>query len=176
MIEIHHIHDEKNSYILKILTKEFSLIENTDIVKNYHPDYSTTPGNFFFILKSGRYNYEKGKYYILLDGDEFIASAGWNEYDYDCDLALVLTRAYVKRQHRSKFYLGKNILPLTINDTIKYKKTWMTVNEYNINVYNWINRSQDKSIGSWPEIYKNFRTIGIKNIYYTDQYIMEYIR
>lgn len=181
MTIIHEIHDDSNSFIIDILKNEFSLIDDIKISKNYNPKYFDVPGNLFFILKTGRFGVGKGKYYVLLDNNnKFIASAGWNQYELDNEIALVLTRAYIKKEYRAKYYLGNIILPLIISETNSYKKTWMTVNDHNINVYNWVDRNSKGKrpvlFNNWPAIYKKFIPIGIKNIYYTDQYVMEYIR
>jgi len=77
---------------------------------------------------------------------------------------------YVNPRYRSKFYIGNHVLPIIIKETHHYKKVWTTFNEYNKSLYDWISRGT----GEWPEIYKNFKPIGKKNIYYTEQYVAEF--
>ena len=171
-MKIHTIHDLTNHYVINILKKEFNTITDTNIISNYHPDYSDFSGNLFYILDNGRYI--RGKYFIIVDEtDNFIASAGWNELN--ADVALVLTRMYVSPKFRHTFIIGKTLLPLIVNETVEYKKLWGTINQYNKSMYNWIARyeSQNK-IGNWPDIYKNFKPIGQKLINNTLQYVLEY--
>ena len=171
-MKIHTIHDLTNHYVINILKKEFNTITDTNIISNYHPDYSDFSGNLFYILDNGRYI--RGKYFIIVDEtDNFIASAGWNELN--ADVALVLTRMYVSPKFRHTFIIGKTLLPLIVNETVEYKKLWGTINQYNKSMYNWIARyeSQNK-IGNWPDIYKNFKPIGQKLINNTLPYVLEY--
>jgi hypothetical protein len=55
---------------------------------------------------------------------------------------------------------------------------YITANGYNSAIYQWFVRANEgKSPGlfsDWPDIYKNFKPIGKKNIYYTEQYVIEY--
>ena len=59
-----------------------------------------------------------------------------------------------------------------------YDKVWITANEHNKMIYNWFERaSKNKKaalFNDWPPIYRNFKTIGKKTIYYTEQYVVEY--
>ncbi len=171
-MKIHTIHDLTNTDVINILKKEFNTITDTNIISNYHPDYSDFSGNLFYILAHGRYI--RGKYFIIVDEtDNFIASAGWNELN--ADVALVLTRMYVSPKFRHTFPIGKTLLPLIVNETVEYKKLWGTINEYNKSMYNWIARSElQNKIGNWPDIYKNFKPIGQKLINNTLQYVLEY--
>ena len=173
-MKIHAIHDLTNPHVINILKKEFNTITDTNIISNYHPDYSDFSGNLFYILAHGRYI--RGKYFIIVDEtDNFIASAGWNEFNVD--VALILTRMYVSPKFRTRYIIGKTVLPTMLTETMEYKNVWMTVNQYNKSMYNWIARyeSQNK-IGNWPDIYKNFKPIGQQVINNTLQYVLEYQR
>lgn len=175
---IHEIHDLTNKHVIDILKQGLSEITDDSLAKNYHPDYISTPGNLFYILNAGRYRKGKGKYWVLENDGSYLGSAGWNEYELDTDIALVLTRAYIPKKLRGNYILAKNILPSMILETGTYKKVWLTVNEYNSLIYQWFLRSSNNKrptlFNNWPEIYKNFLPIGKKDIYYTHQYVMEY--
>jgi hypothetical protein len=174
-MQIHEIHDLSNTVVIDLLKREFAKITDNTIIKNYHPDYENTPGNFFDILAKGRY--EKGCYYIIEDGD-YVGSAGWNEYN--ADTALLMTRMYVSPKYRVQYYLGNNLLPLMIKNTSTYNKQWMTVNSYNVGLYKWFERSVEGKATSlfnnWPDIYKQFKPVGMHTVYYTEQYVVEYIK
>ena len=173
-MKIHTIHDLTNTHVINILKKEFNTITDTNIISNYHPDYSDFSGNLFYILAHGRYI--RGKYFIIVDDtDTFIASAGWNELNVD--VALVLTRMYVSPKFRTRYIIGKTVLPTMLTESIEYNKVWMTVNQYNKSIYNWLVRNEiQNKIGNWPDIYKNFKPIGQQVINNTLQYVLEYKR
>jgi hypothetical protein len=173
---IHEIHDLSNEYVTTLLKKGLSEITDENLKNNYHPDYIDTPGNLFCILKQGRY--VNGKYYVLEVDGQYICSAGWNEYELDSNIALLLTRLYIAPKHRTKQYAGTYILPKALEEAKNYKHIWLTVNEYNKGLYSWFDRRlKGRRTGlfcDWPEIYKKFTPIGKRHIYYTEQYVVEY--
>jgi len=173
---IHMIHDLSNHYVINLLKHSLSTITDLGIVKNYHPDYSNTPGNLFYILAEGRY--QNGTYYVVEEEEKYVCSSGWNRYCEDADTALLLTRAYIPESNRSKYLLSKYLLHLMINETAQYKKIWITCNEHNRSIYNAFERlhaGQPAGLfNQWPDIYKKFKPIGIKTIYSTQQYVVEY--
>ena len=107
-----------------------------------------------------------------------MCSAGWNRYDLDHNVALLLTRMYVDPIHRFKYIIGNNVLPIMIQEAILYDKLWITANDYNRSIYRYFERaSQNKRpvlYNDWPDIYKRFKPIGQKTVYYTSQWIAEY--
>lgn len=174
---LHEIHDFSNSYAINLLKRGLSNITDPDILKNYHPDYSDYSGNLFFILENGRYANGVGKYYILEEDGEYIGSAGWNEYEHDRSVAFALTRMYTSKSNRGKFVIANNILPLTLKETSRYDKVWMSVNSHNKALYQWFVRANSNKRASlfneWPDIYKNFVPVGEMMIYNTLQYVVE---
>ncbi len=176
-MNIHAIHDTSDSIALNLLKKEFSSITNPIYIKNYHPEYSNTPGNFFYVLSEGRYRVGYGKYLVLEDDNRYVCSAGWNEYALECDIALVLTRMYVSKEYRTQYLVGNHILPQLLDETATYNKVWITTNQYNRSIYNWFSRAAEGRnptlFNSWPEIYKSFKPIGQKEVYYTLQDVVE---
>lgn len=174
---IHEIHDLSNEYVINIIKKEFSNVIN-DHRSNYNPDSSDRPGNVFKILDDGRYRKGKGTYYVLENDGNFICSAGWNVYDIDPTIALVMTRMYVSPLYRGKFIIGNTVLPLLLEQTKNFNKIWLTVNENNKTIYDWFVRAdlglRPSLFNNWPEIYKKFKPIGLHTIYYTEQYVAEY--
>lgn len=179
-MNIHAIHDLTNPHVINILKKEFNTITDTNIISNYHPDYSDTAGNLFYILQAGRYRLSKGKYWVMEENGEYLGSAGWNEYELDTDVALVLTRTYVPKKFRGQYLLANHLLPMMLQETSNYQKTWLTVNEHNDVLYQWFLRSSENKrpalFNNWPQIYKKFYPIGKKDIYYTQQYVLEYTK
>ena len=172
------LHDLSDTYVTALLESGLSDITDSLVIKNYHPDYRDTPGNLFYILENGRYSLGKGTYYIVENNREFVCSAGWNEYDLDTDIALILTRMYVAPKYRVNYHVANYILPEILNEVIHYKHIWATVNEYNRALYEWFVRDKAGKrtalFNDWPDIYRKFRPIGKKTIYYTEQYIIEY--
>lgn len=174
---VHEIHDLSNDFITEILKSEFSKITDDKIIKNYHPDYSDEHSNIFYVLKHGRYKKDQGKYYVVEDQGQYVCSAGWNEYTEDTSIAFALTRMYIAPKYRGKYLVEKFILNKSLEETKKYKKIWLTVNEHNSTIYSWFVRAHEgKStalFNNWPDTYKLFQPIGKKLIYNTDQYVME---
>ncbi len=179
-MKIHVIHDLSNPHVINILKKEFNTITDTNIISNYHPDYSDTTGNLFYLLQSGRYTESKGKYWVMEENGEYLGSAGWNEYELDPDVALVLTRTYVSKKFRGQYLLATHLLLMMLQEASNYQKTWLTVNEHNDVLYQWFLRSAENKrpalFNNWPQIYKKFYPLGKKDIYYTQQYVMEYTK
>lgn len=169
------INDLSNHYVINLLKHGLSTINDLDTGKNYHPDHSNTPGNLFYILAEGRY--QNGNYFVMEEDGKYVGSAGWNPYG---DVALVLTRAFIPQAERRKYNMAQYLLPVIFEQTLDFKKLWITCNEYNFTIYQALTRLQDgKSAGlfsAWPPIYKKFVPIGKKTVYYTEQYVAEYIR
>lgn len=176
---IHEIQDLSNSRVVTLLKQAFSQITDDNLIKNYHPDYDYDSGNFFYVLKEGRFN--TGKYFVIEEDNNFMVSSGY--YSYTDDIALVLTRTYTAPIARHKHYLGKYLIPLMIGQTSHYKKVWTTVNEYNKHWYNWISKSNTNkdsgnksSLFDGPDYMKpwsKFRPIGKQTVNYVEQYVLE---
>ena len=178
-MKIHQIHDLSNEHIISILKNGVSEIRDDSIIKNYHPDYINSPGNLFYILKEGRYASDHGKYFVITDdSDKYVCSAGWNEYDVNPSVALLLTRMYITPLYRAQYIIGKSILPQMIDESKHYSKLWITANSHNIAIYKYFERaSQNKRtvlFNDWPDIYKQFKPIGKQTVYYTEQWVAEY--
>jgi hypothetical protein len=173
---IHEIHDLSNTIAIDVLKRGLSKISEELHLKNYHPDFSENTSNLFCILKNKRYI--KGKYYVIEEDNNYICSAGWNEYELDPNIALMMTRFYVMPEYRKKYYATSYILPKALEEVKNYKHIWMSMNEYNKSLYTWFDRaSQGKLPGLfnyWPDIYRKFYPIGKHDIYYTEQYVVEY--
>lgn len=177
-MKIHKIHDVTNLYAIDLLKKEFSTITNEQYIKNYHPDFCDTNSNIFYILNDIHGRYKTGCYYIIEEDEQFVCSAGWNEYEKD--IALALTRAYVSPKFRTKFYMGKYILPEIIEKTTAYKNLYITADSFNNAIYQYFVRAEQNKttalFNDWPDIYKKFKPIGLKLIYNTLQYVASYER
>jgi hypothetical protein len=179
MTKIHEIHDLNNATVIDILKHGLSEVVHDSIIKNYHPDYNNIPGNLFYILDQGRYRRGHGKYFVITDDyDKYVCSAGWNEYDLNPSVALLLTRMYITPAFRAQYIIGNTILPGMIQEAINYSKLWVTVNDHNHSIYKYFQRvSQNKRtalFNDWPDIYKRFKPIGKHTIYYTEQWTAEY--
>jgi hypothetical protein len=76
-----------------------------------------------------------------------------------------------------QYLIANNILTRTLEQTTHYNNIWLTVNEHNKALYNWfVRKEQNKRaalFNNWPEVYKRFKPIGKKTIYYTEQYVVE---
>lgn len=175
-MNIYKINDLSDKHVIEILSTSIhkEMFHNDALLKNYLYEFRTEPGNLFNILDKGRY--KSGNYFVVTDDDDqFVASAGWNEYDKDT--VLLLTRMLVNPTHRTSYVLGLKVLPLMIEETSEYKNIWMSVNEYNQGLYKWfVRKQQGKSTGlysDWPKIYEQFEPIGQKEIYNTKQYVVQ---
>lgn len=173
---IHEIQDLSNNIAVDVLKQGLSKITDETHLINYHPDFSDNPSNLFYILKYGRYT--TGKYYIVEEDGNYICSAGWNEYQYEPSIALLMTRFYVVPEYRKNYYASSYILPKALEEAKDYKHIWMTMNEYNKSLYTWFERASAGKLPGlfdyWPEVYRNFHPIGKRYIYYTEQYVVEY--
>ena len=177
-MRIHEIHDLTNKSVVDLLRNAMLDVDEPNLILNYHPDYSHEPGNLFYILQTGRYAQDRGKYYVITRGGEYVCSAGWNKYDYDDSIALLLTRMYVRPEYRCQFILGNMVLPTMIKETEQYKHRWITANNHNRGIYHFFERAASGKTTSlahdWPDLYKQFKPIGQHKVYFTDQWVAEY--
>lgn len=173
---LHELHDSSNKAVMNLLEDSLSKITDNDIIKNYHPDYKNDPANIFYILNDIYGRYRRGCYYVLEDDGEYVCSAGYNEYDLDQTIALALTRAYINPKHRTKYCMGEVILPKIIENTVHYEHLYITADSHNSAIYQWFVRANEGKrpamFNQWPDIYRKFKPIGKKNIYYTEQYVV----
>lgn len=176
-MQLHTVHDASDKFIIGLLEDSFSKITNSNLLKNYHPDYKNEPANIFYILNDANGRYGRGCYYVLEDNGNYVCSAGYNQYDLDSNVALALTRAYIDPKYRAKYFMGEYILPKIIDNTLGYDHVYITADSYNSAIYQWFVRANEGKrptmFNDWPEIYKKFKPIGKKNIYYTEQYVVE---
>lgn len=178
-MKIHTIHDLSDHKTINLLKFALFDVIQTDLIMNYHPDYQHQPGNLFYILDEGRYRQGQGKYYVVTDDyDKYVCSAGWNEYELDSDVALVLTRMYVHPGYRCQYILGNAVLPEMLREAAGHKHIWITSNDHNRAIYTYFERADSGQrtalFKDWPPIYKQFKPIGKKTVYYTEQWIAEY--
>jgi hypothetical protein len=164
--------------VVNVLARGLSKITDEDLAVNYHPDHADKNSNLFFILKYGRYRKGCGKYYILEDdNNNYVCSAGWNEYDDDPSIAFALTRMYVDPAHRTKYFVAEHILSKSLIEINNYEKIWLTVNKYNKRLYDWFVRADQNKrtalFNDWPDVYRRFKPIGEKMVYNTPQLVME---
>lgn len=174
--KIYEIRDLSNQKVLEILKAGISvnMFDNEDITKNYLYDHCNNPANLFYILQHGRYQH--GSYFVITDAaDNYLASAGWNQYNDDT--ALLLTRMLVIPEYRGSYILAKNVLQTMIDQTSEYKHRWITFNDYNLTLYKWFERVDQGKRGAlfnnWPDIYARFLPIGQHIINHTLQHVVE---
>lgn len=177
-MKIYKIHNLLDRKPIELLKNGLASVTDEKIIKIYHPDYSKTSGNLFAILEEGRYAEGVGAYYVIEIDGKYAASAGWNEYELDRSIAFALSRMYTYPDQRGKYQIANHILPMTLRETEKYQRVWLTVNEHNMTLYKWFLRSASGKSTSlsndWPDIYKKFKPIGKHNVYYTEQWVVEY--
>ena len=175
-MHIYTINDLSDSKVVNILKNGLSEITDARIIKNYHPDHTEFSGNLFYILDQGRYKNGLGNYFVIVDDNEnYVASAGWNQYELDPTIALLLTRMYVSTTYRTQYHIANYILPKILDEVKEYEHLWATWNLHNNTMSKWFSRYEEsKSTALWPEIYKKFKPIGKKIIYHTEQYVDEY--
>lgn len=173
----YEINDLSNSHVVDILKNgiQESMFESKQLAKNYCYDYRDEMGNLFYILDHDRY--QKGSYFVITDeNDEYIASAGWNEYTDE--VALMITRIFVSPKYRTQYIIGNDILPIMMKQAHQYKKLWITFNEYNKTIYDWFTRSSENKSTSlskhWPDVYREFKPVGKKEVNNTLQYVVEF--
>jgi hypothetical protein len=172
-MKVYEIHDLSDTRLADILKKGIGKVDDLNLRENYSPDFAHVNSNLFYILNEGRYKEGKGTYYIILeDDDSFVASTGWNEYTEDT--ALVLTRSYINPKARGTYVMGKYALPKMVEATAAYPKVWITVNDYNKRLYDWFVRNSEGKTAALgvkaPELYAKFEPIGLRTVYFTEQY------
>jgi hypothetical protein len=166
---IHSINNLTNNYVIDLLTENLSKIVDPKIIVNYNPKYKDNNANLFYLLANGRFS--TGNYYIMqLESGEYAGSAGWNKYTDDTALAFV--RAYIPTEFRVNYYMAKYLMPKILEETIDYKKLWLTCNDYNKAIYNGLTKTGLAS--AWPDEYKLFKPIGKHIVNYVEQYVAEY--
>jgi hypothetical protein len=174
-MKIHKINDLSNDYVVSLLTHAFENIPEHNLALNYHPFYKDKDENIFNMLSNGKFN--NGNYYVIEDNGVYAGSAGW--YQYKNEVSLVLVRAYIMPEYRTKYLMAAHILPEIFKES-KSKKLWITCNDYNKSIYDaLVSMSQGKSAGlfnSWPPIYAKFKPVGTKVVNNVSQYIAEYER
>ena len=145
LMNIYEINDLSNDKVIDILRYGINveMLDNPKLHKNYLYDYKDNAANLFYRLERGEY--KNGTYFVLVD-DNYIASAGW--YEYDKDTALLLTRMLVTPEYRSSYILGHTVLPTMIERTKKYKNVYVTFNDYNITLYKWFERVEQGKSGA----------------------------
>ena len=171
-MHVHRINDLTNEYVVNLLSSGLSSVEDSEL-QNYSPEFKTHNSNIFYILNQGRYKI--GAYFVVENNGEYVCSSGWNEYDNTT--ALVLTRSYVAKPYRATYPMATLLLPSMIEETASYQHTWLTCNSSSPRLYEWFVRAaQGKSpamFNNWPDIYRRFKPIGEKNIYYTPQLVAQ---
>ena len=174
-LKIHQINNLDNNDIVEILKSGITrdMFSNEQLAINYLYEHRDIPGNLFYILNQGRYS--TGKYFVLTIDDQYIASAGWNHYNDDT--ALVLTRMLVHPDYRTQYIIGKEVLPIMIEETSNYKNVWITANNYNKSIYQWFDRTaKGKSTSihnQWPSTYEKFKPIGQHIVNHTLQWVAQ---
>jgi len=157
---IHQIQNLSNTKVIKLLEKGLQKVTESELIKNYHPDYKNENSNLFYILHHDRFKI--GNYYIVEENNNYICSSGWNWYKDD--IALALTRTYVIPEYRQRNLIASNILPLIMEDSKSYNRLWITCNGYNKAIFNAFTRiQQGKATGltnTWDKIYGNFFSTG----------------
>ena len=111
---IHTIHDLSNLHVVDLLKSSLSSIVDVSIIDNYHPSRYHVPGNLFHILDHGRYKFGSGKYFVMEHDGEFVCSAGWNKYELNNDVALIMTRTYINPKYRTQYYASTVLMPIMI--------------------------------------------------------------
>jgi hypothetical protein len=172
-MNIHEIQDLSNEHVINILKQGLSNIDDERIIENYSPTFSEVNSNLFYVLKDGRY--KNGMYYVMEENGEYLASAGWNQYDDST--ALVLTRAFISKSHRAKYIFAETCLPKMLEACSDFDKVWITCNKYNKTIYDWFCLAEKGKrpalFNNWPDIYRQFQPIGIKSVYNTEQYVVQ---
>ena len=163
IMQIHAIQDLSNNYVISLLKSNLSKIVDPNIISNYHPDFSNTPGNLFYILNEGRYKI--GNYFVLEEDSQYLGSSGWNEYA--TGTALIMTRTFIPPSYCGSRLISKQVtLPIMFKETTLYNKLWITCNSHNKAIYDMIERANHgvfSGIGSiGRDLYSQFSPIGTK--------------
>lgn len=177
-MNLHYLHDDSDQTKITILQDGLRCVEDERLSKNYNPKYSENNANLFYLLKNGRYAFSKGKFFVLENNGKFVACAGWNQYDQDPSIALLLTRVYIANEYRANYFLTKYFLPAMLPEVLHFSKIWMTFNLHNKVIYDWFikinNSGEDGFVAKKFPIFKSFNPIGLQSVYFTDQYVIEY--
>lgn len=160
-----------------LLQKGLSEVTENYCIKNYHPDYKSDPANIFYILTNeGRYRKGHGCYYVFEENEKFISCFGWNQYELDSQIALIFTRLYTIPSFRN-LQFHHNYLDVVLEETTSYPIIYATYNLYNKQMYDrylYYKKHGKNKLGKYVKLYDKFTPIGIKDVYYTPQYVCEY--
>lgn len=171
---IHEIHDLSNSYATELLIQGLTKITDENYVKNYHPKYSSDPGNLFFVLEHKRYQQGKGKFFVIEENNEFACCAGWCQYDGAPNTAIGINRLYTDPKYRFNYYGGTVILPQSLEESKHYKNIWLTFDQWNARLHDrFVKAAAGERVNDWPEIYHQFIPIGKQVIYNVPQFVVE---
>lgn len=166
-----------NDYSSTLLKRGLSEVTEEWCIKNYHPDYNSDPANIFYILaNNGRYREGHGRYYVFEEDNRFISCFGWNQYELDSNIALIFTRLYTIPEYRN-LQLHHHSLDRVLEETARYPIIYATYNLYNKKMYDrylYYKEHGKNNKGKYVQLYDKFTPIGIKEVYYTRQYVCEY--
>jgi hypothetical protein len=85
---------------------------------------------------------------------------------------------YVAPGFRCQYILGNTVLPKMIEAAGRYKHIWITSNNHNRAIYLFFERAASGKktalFNDWPPIYRKFKPLGKRTVYYTEQWIAEY--
>jgi len=173
-MQLYRLNDLSPSPGLDILKSEFSnRVFDESYAENYAWDHRDKLSNIFYLLKNGRYSV--GCYFVIENNGKYIASAGWNKYDNET--ALVLTRAFITEEYRTSYVMGNELLPIMLDESKSFQNIWITCNKNNKAIYDWFTRNKEgKSpamFSNWPDIYSRFEPIGIRTVYFTEQFVSQ---
>lgn len=177
-MKLYTINDLSKKELIDVLKNNIKKEMFTNgLEKNYTWEDRNRPGNLFKILEEGRYI--KGCYYIIVDeSGNYVGSGGWNEYPYLENTALIATRTFIVPKYRTEALIGKILLPPMIENTKDYENVYMTFNDCNRAMYDFIVRYNNSGrIGSLNKvkldpIWKKFYGVGTMNIYNVSQWAL----
>lgn len=171
------IHEFSTNYASNLLMQGLSEVNEEWCIKNYHPDFRENPANIFYILSNeGRYRKGHGCYYVFEEDNKFVSCFGWNEYELDPQIALIFTRLYTIPFYRTR-QLHHNYLDIVLTESNQYPVIYATYNLYNKKMYDrylYYQKNGKNKLGNYVKLYDKFTPIGIKDVYYTPQYVCEY--
>ena len=52
---VHQIQDLSNQPVINLLKHGLQIVDDENLIKNYHPDYADHNSNLFYLLNKGRY-------------------------------------------------------------------------------------------------------------------------
>ena len=173
--------ESQKQYINQFINELKILHQNNThaLPKNYNLNNINKGHVIELLCNEKRFFCHNAGFIVLYNGDELVSAAGYHPYNINGkDGHIVLSRFFINKPYRGKnnFIVDDYLFPHILKQNVG-PFLWMTMNEDRENLYNSFIRCYNKKssfLGSpYPKSFRGFVPIGIHNIFYTKQFVVE---